>query len=1336
MSGAWIAALIAVATLLVAAIVAVVILRARRRQAAANRAHDPRVEVRSALDAAWKKLAPRKTRAERESLARILVLGDSGSGKTSLVAAAGQRQNLTGDKDPNALVRVDLVGNSLFVEANGALVRYREEEDEEQDAFLELLRGLRSAHAARPADLIVVTAPCAALLGTDVPGADGLKRSAASVRQRLAQIERELSVLPPVYLVVTGADAVDGFHAFVEALPEPARHSVLGWSSPHGPLATSVADWTGDALAAVRDDVAEAEERRFLSGVPLRDPEAYYLFPAQLGTVEAALGAFVDEIFFPAQGGEGFVLRGIYFTGAMGEPPPPPQGLLGAALPPPERPLAFARDLFEKKILPEVGLVRPSARARARRRRAILALQIAAGCTMIVCSLLLWFEAARLDHDAASLSPMLTAVDEGLADALIVEASPPLGAPPGKADFSDRPLTGRSRTYFEKVNGIEANRLRSFLLPLSGLSSIDERIELAMAKGYRRVVLSAYSEQLPFKISPLEADVQVPSTPIGGETSLEKTPEFTRLDTWLRDLATFELNAARFDRLLPGIPSEGQEIEARVQDVGGVAQYLWGTRVEPRRHAQYFHRAIARAPFMVPLDLEPHRPRVRVRAEQLFKALFDRQLELHHEQVLRDDFAAIQQGLADLEAGGTDLSPEKLWALRDAIGRAESRLAKPVLGWITTEGPPTSEGLERLFEVVKRSKLLGPEVEQNLRNIGNNRLLSLKDVLSNAEARLCGSVLAIKDGVPQPQLSACVLALKAPLDALRGQPYMTITASGTLPDDGDGGRLVWDVELLKEAAAIPKQLETFVQEGGLKGADPRVAETLKSVAARAVRTNVMGRVTKAAQRGSSLQDTRAEVANFSQASVPLRDILSGFARIHVDDARDRLRALVRAQGGRLLSQAYGELSSAALYAIEGGTFAWWDGEGSPAFRAFGVDDLGQLTEYAAIQRTRAETFTKELAEPTMVALESSEIGADDASTPQIASWRRVSRPLRDYENKKAGNSVGGLERLLLNELPVITLDNCLNELDRSSRRREPDYFSDRRAEVIDKLRERCIQLSAGDIRFRYSSLRRSFNRDLGGRFPFAKLVANVKVEDAPVDTVRRIIASSQDVRKRYRSALLARGDASARDVARFLDKMEAVRVFLAPVLSQTDSSIDGFYDARVEFRVNQGREVGGYQIAEWGLRIAEERLVLGAPKTTARWRLEDPVSFRLRWAKNSPDVPTPKQDEEDRWSIAGREAMTEEQGVWALLRFLSRHQVVLRDEEGGDAGGHTLLFTARTVPDPEGGFLDRVGDESSVVRVFIRMFLVGTEKDKLLKYPEFPLVAPALAGGEQEGEKG
>jgi hypothetical protein len=49
----------------------------------------------------------------------------------------------------------------------------------------------------------------------------------------------------------------------------------------------------------------------------------------------------------------------------------------------------------------------------------------------------------------------------------------------------------------------------------------------------------------------------------------------------------------------------------------------------------------------------------------------------------------------------------------------------------------------------------------------------------------------------------------------------------------------------------------------------------------------------------------------------------------------------------------------------------------------------------------------------------------------------------------------------------------------------------------------------------------------------------------------------------------------------------------------------------------------------------------------------------------------------------------------------------------------------RVIPDPGGGFIDRVSTDSGEARVFIRITLPGVEKDKLLKYPDFPTTAPA-----------
>jgi type VI secretion system protein ImpL len=197
---------------------------------------------------------------------------------------------------------------------------------------------------------------------------------------------------------------------------------------------------------------------------------------------------------------------------------------------------------------------------------------------------------------------------------------------------------------------------------------------------------------------------------------------------------------------------------------------------------------------------------------------------------------------------------------------------------------------------------------------------------------------------------------------------------------------------------------------------------------------------------------------------------------------------------------------------------------------------------------------------------------------------------------------------------------------------------------------------------------------------------------------------------------------------RFLEKIDAANAFLKPMWAQAESAEDGILDARVDFRVNQALEVGGNRIAEWAMRLADARLFLGGAKPEASWRVGDPVSVDLRWAKNSIDVPAPTQG--SGIAVDGRTVTFEERGVWALLRLIAFHQTATggQDPSGkGEAASHVLSFVVQTIPDPTGGFVDRVGGaEGSTVRVFIRLGVMGMEKDKLLKYPEFPTSAPVL----------
>jgi type VI secretion system protein ImpL len=651
---------------------------------------------------------------------------------------------------------------------------------------------------------------------------------------------------------------------------------------------------------------------------------------------------------------------------------------------------------------------------------------------------------------------------------------------------------------------------------------------------------------------------------------------------------------------------------------------------------------------------------------------------------------------------------------------------------------PVNPGVARLLDAVRASKLLGPDVEDLHKNLGEAKLRLLKSDIENAETPISGFLLARQDGVVQMRLTPFLLELKAPIAALLNQSYMLREEGSPLPDDLDDARLSWDVEELKETAKLPKELETFIQSGGFKPFPPEVEDTLRGLAVRALKAKVLAGVGKAARReiappsseSRALEIARSDIASLAQAGVPLREMLAAFGRMRLNDVQERLRALIRAQGSRLLLSAERVLERSALYEVKDGTFAWWNGEGAPVFEAFGAPDVARLAEYVVVQRSRADTLARELAEPVLALLESAEVGVEGQGVVGMATWQRVITPLRDYESKKAGNSVSTLERFILTDLPTITFENCLTDLDRTSPgAAEGDFFASKKRRISGLLRDQCVARAVEDTGVKYASLRRMFNRHLADRFPFVKLTPGVRHEDAAPEAVRTFVQSVGDFRKRYREVLVRRGGRGAPEVVRFLDRMESVRSFFEPMWRQAESASDGTFDVRVEFRVNTAREVGGHQIAAWSAKFAEERLTMDGPKSATRWRVGEDVRLQLRWAKNSFTIPAPEQ--EPSVAVSGRTVTFEERGAWALLRMLAARQISALDPSGKtDASGHILALTVNTVPDPCGGFLDRVGVDAGITRVFVRVSLSEPDKDKQVKYPEFPTSAPVLVGSE------
>ena len=267
----------------------------------------------------------------RHDLPWYLLIGEPGSGKTQLLAAAGLPLAL----DP---AQGRPMGSSTHCEwyfaAAGILVdtpgRYLTQPDSSVDAagWATLLNLLRWRRRVRPLNGVVVTLSVDTLLSINEYDLD---HHARRVHSRLQEIQQTLHVDVPIYLVLTQADRLSGFAEFFDL--------------PHAESADSL---LGQHLDAHVEDTDTTQVRRAVERLLQRlnseligrlhqernvERRGQMLgFPQQVARIGERVNLFAEMAFSshryqPING-----LRGIFLTCADGRHPRFVQGLFSQAI--------------------------------------------------------------------------------------------------------------------------------------------------------------------------------------------------------------------------------------------------------------------------------------------------------------------------------------------------------------------------------------------------------------------------------------------------------------------------------------------------------------------------------------------------------------------------------------------------------------------------------------------------------------------------------------------------------------------------------------------------------------------------------------------------------------------------------------------------------------------------------------------------------------------------------------------------------------------------------------------------------------------------------------------
>ncbi|HEY6360673.1 MAG TPA: type VI secretion system membrane subunit TssM [Vicinamibacterales bacterium] len=264
-----------------------------------------------------------------------VIIGAPGSGKTTALVNSGLHFPLEQRSGRGALRGVGGTRNcdwwftdeAVFLDTAGRFTTQDSDAGADSAGWLEFLTLLRKYRTRRPVNGVILTISAQDLL---TQHADAREAYVAAARRRLNELNRELRIQLPVYLMVTKCDLVAGFTEYFDDLTQEGRAQVWGITFPYEQTAR------GEAVPAYPAEfealIGRLNARLFARLEEDRDSgrcTKMFGFPQQMAALRDLLGQFVTDVFASTRFDQQVLLRGIYFTSGTQEGTPIDR-LLGA----------------------------------------------------------------------------------------------------------------------------------------------------------------------------------------------------------------------------------------------------------------------------------------------------------------------------------------------------------------------------------------------------------------------------------------------------------------------------------------------------------------------------------------------------------------------------------------------------------------------------------------------------------------------------------------------------------------------------------------------------------------------------------------------------------------------------------------------------------------------------------------------------------------------------------------------------------------------------------------------------------------------------------------------
>lgn len=1339
---------IAALTVVVLLVLGMVIFFAARRSHTKN-AGDPKVarirfdslrsSFRQAVELIESNIA---SRADRYSIPWIMVLNEGSDNRQLPIEQSGVASALSTESASAAAtqgISWHFFDRGVVIDIQGAYLGTPDDEDTSEKPWDEFLGMCRAYRPQRPFDSIVITIPAALLLDDTADGRLELSKRAKLAHRRLWLAQNRFAMRFAVYVVVTGAEQLQGFSAFARALPEPLRASMLGWSSPYDLSTTYQSAWVEDAVNTVVRSVSDVSAELFATDAAQPDAGQQLLLPSRIEGLKTQLQLYVDELMRPSAYHEPFFFRGIYLTGDSGESAQAlavidseknddglddANGDLIAQL---MRQPAFLRDLFEKKIFLEYGLTRASRTQTLTRPVLHRALRWTAIIFLGGWGVGLGFATWQLhQHNKA----LVTALSQLQSDAQYRTRAAQSGSAIPSAWYRNKALSLLAMNERLRTEGTH-----SIFMPGSWrlFDDLNEKVIERIEREFVDIAVNTLRREMLGRVSQLSGVEQEDSTGnfiLGSSCGLppsfatladnprkngllvENQPEFGALQSYLASVDQLDIALQSLERLRQPSASNAEDLRVAVR-------YALGAELpaDVSRSLRYFRQAAAESNSLT-IPLGPVQDALRC---SLVKAssMLDSRLFSSNELMVSEQLLARQLP----EISGNSSFARTVAGYRSlvaAIKDQEDLIATGKGGWMRQPELALGQSYDKTVERVAQNRLLGDPAAEQLRNRSKFAFQKFRTEFNlRFGGPQTGLVWQEKEG--RFALSPERSSLRDALTSLLSQPFMTGTRDRDIPALPGRSVIVWDVARLDQALALGDVRKRYVAEGLAtfpSGVRAGIESMLNTHFAQLVVDNV--------SEAAGIQDVRtsmtssffeSQTAAFETSRQRVIKVQTLLTDLGAGGRAQELRALTSRDALERLRLVDEVFTQSELYTMRGKDFKGWSGDRGPVLAAFGVTDSASLTAYLGQQFERTESLGK-MAEAYLVALDPA-----DAGSVLAQRWQSINRDIERYRLKNPNSSLLLLEQFLGTLGADIDLASCASKLaGKSPANRSGDYFADRHSQIYSSLFARCFELHFREQQEQWNEFSNRFNRLLATRHPFgtpgARNFQIAQPEDVAeiLKTFDPVAIALKDTRVESNTRFVAPGQAARRFVGQF----ERVKEFLAPLYATEEGAVAG-YDMSVEFRSNLTAEIEGSKIIDWSLEVGDQTLKLRDAPRTLLWKYGTPITLVLRIAKDSPLI-AGGDPQQNGMETDGQTVTYRYKDPWALLTFMQR-QRDLESSPRQDGRSQLLKFEFPLRPQT----LTDVGliPAGGKARVYLRVLLTPAGKKTPLSWPAvFPTRAP------------